>query len=162
MNTLLILRHGKSSWDDPSLDDHDRPLNRRGIRDAPRMGRVLREQSLVPDCILSSTALRARSTVEMVIEASGYEGKVELSRDLYHADPGTWVEMLRMVPEALHRVLIVGHNPTLEDLLELLTRQYEQMPTAALACVELPLDQWSQLRTDTRGNLLHIWRPREL
>ena len=77
MKLLLILRHAKSSWKDPDLDDHDRPLNKRGRRDAPRMGRLLRKEDLLPDLILSSTAVRARMTAEMVADASRYRGPLE-------------------------------------------------------------------------------------
>nr|NIL98123.1 hypothetical protein [Planctomycetales bacterium]NIP70269.1 hypothetical protein [Planctomycetales bacterium] len=85
MKTLLLLRHAKSSWDDSALDDHDRPLNKRGKRDAPRMGQLLVQQDLVPDCILTSTARRARKTAEAVAKACG--GVVPLTEmpELYHA-----------------------------------------------------------------------------
>ncbi|MFB3041695.1 MAG: histidine phosphatase family protein, partial [Candidatus Poribacteria bacterium] len=83
MKTLLILRHAKSSWEHPELTDHDRPLNKRGKRDAPRMGKLLRVQGLVPDLIMSSTAKRARSTAKTVARKSGYKEKVELTPAFY-------------------------------------------------------------------------------
>ena len=86
MKTLLILRHAKSSWKDDSLPDHDRPLNKRGKQDAPLVGRLDSRKDLMPDLILSSTAKRARATVELVAEESNYQGEIEYSRDLYAAE----------------------------------------------------------------------------
>ena len=80
MKTLLLLRHAKSSWSDPTLPDHDRPLNKRGIHDAPRMGKLLRHEHLMPDLILSSTAVRAKKTAELVAKACKYKGEIALNR----------------------------------------------------------------------------------
>lgn len=162
MKTLLVLRHAKSSWADASLADHDRPLKKRGRRDAPRMGELIRDEGLTPDLIVSSTAKRARQTAAPVAEACGYEGEVQFTRDLYHADPEEIVQVLRPLPDEAERVLIVGHNPGLEDLVEALTDGYERMPTAALAQIELPIERWADLREDTEGELIALWLPREL
>ena len=97
MKTLLILRHAKSSWKDASLADHDRPLNKRGKRDAPRMGRLLQEQDLVPDRIISSTAKRARNTAKAVAKACNCKDKVELTSEFYHAGPGAYLAVLQNV-----------------------------------------------------------------
>ena len=162
MKTLLILRHAKSSWKDPSLDDHERPLNKRGQRDAPRMGHLLHQESLSPDLILSSTANRARTTAETVAGCCAYENEIQYLRDLYLADAEIWVERLREVSDEAQRVLIVGHNPGLEVLLASLTDEDESLPTAALAQVDLPVEQWTQLNLHSSGRLVKLWRPREL
>ena len=159
MKTLLILRHAKSSWRDTSLDDHDRPLNERGRRDAPRRGQLLLEESLLPDLILCSTAARARRTAEIVVEASGAKCEMRFSRDFYHADSETWIEALQGVSESHNRVMVVGHNPGLELLLESLTGCDERLPTAALACITFDIDTWPSC---TFGKLLELWRPRDL
>jgi len=160
MKTLLLLRHAKSSWDDPTLDDHDRPLNARGKEDAPRMGAVLCEVGLVPQRILSSTAKRARKTAVRVARACNYAGYPDLLRDLYLAEPATFLRILQSVTDDPQRVLLVGHNPGLENLLTFLTGVEEPLPTAALACLELPIARWSELTPETRGQLKEIWRPR--
>ncbi|MCP3905940.1 MAG: histidine phosphatase family protein [Planctomycetes bacterium] len=162
MKTLLILRHAKSSWKDPSLDDHERPLNKRGKRDAPRMGRLLEDQDLVPDLVLCSTARRARATAGLLLEACGYDGELVHDAHLYHADPMTVVTSLREVPDGADRVLLIGHNPGHESLLVALTGHWEIMPTAALAHVELPIERWSDLDDETDGQLVDVWRPKEL
>ena len=162
MKTLLILRHAKSSWKHPELTDHDRPLNKRGKRDAPRMGKLLRDQGLVPDLIISSTAKRARSTAKTVARKSGYKEEVELTPAFYLASPREYISVLRTLSDDYGRVMVVGHNPGMEELVEKLTGELEIMTTAALAQVLLPIDQWSQLDEETAGELVHLWRPREL
>jgi len=162
MRTLLILRHAKSSWKHAGLSDHDRPLNRRGERDAPFMGQLLRSQRLSPGAIVSSTALRAQRTAEDVAQSSGFEGAVQLEGRLYLADAGTIVDVGREVDAETHRILVVGHNPGVEELVSRLTGQDERLPTAALAQIALPIDQWNELRLTTDGRLVNLWRPRAL
>lgn len=160
MKTLLILRHAKSSWKYPNLADHDRPLKKRGKRDAPRMGRLLRQEGLVPDLILCSTAKRAQKTAEIIADESGYEGEIDLRREFYPGNPSDYIEALQGIPEECQRVMVVGHNPGLEELLESLTEQSDFLPTAALAQVLLPIEHWRDLNFDTEGKLANLWRPR--
>jgi phosphohistidine phosphatase len=162
MKTLLILRHAKSSWDDSSQSDHDRPLNKRGNKDAPRIGELLRDEGLLPDRVLGSTALRVRETVELAAQHSGYRGKIEFVPELYLAQPETYLTLLRELPDDCASAMVVGHNPGLEDLLGDLTGEEQHLPTGALAKVELEIDQWRDLEADARGKLIHLWRPKEL
>jgi len=162
LKTLLILRHAKSSWRDSELADHDRPLNKRGKQDAPRIGNLLRREDLVPDLIVSSSAKRAHKTAELVIEASGYEGELRLDDELYAADPEGILDALQSLADDYERVMVIGHNPGLEELLELLTGEWQRLPTAALAQVKLRLDSWQDLEEDTQGKLVNLWLPRQL
>lgn len=162
MKTLLVLRHAKSSWKNQELADHDRPLNKRGKRDAPRMGWLLREQELVPDLIISSTAKRAITTAKAVVDASGYENEIVLTRGLYHAWAESFLTILSRLTDDPARVMVIGHNPGLEGLVEALVGQYERMPTAALAQIQLPIDRWSDLDETIEGVLIGLWRPKEL
>ena len=162
MKTLLILRHAKSSWNDPALDDHERPLNKRGRRDAPRMGELVREYGLIPDVIISSDAVRARVTAEAVAEAARYAGEILLDPHLYLACPADILSLLTTVRENAGTVMIVGHNPGLEKLVEQLTGGRQDLPTAALAQIGLPIDQWRDLKLSARGTLVGLWRPEEL
>ena len=162
MKSLLILRHAKSDWGDPGLKDHERPLNKRGRKAAPKMGHFLREKHLLPDLVLSSVAVRARATAELVAEASGYQGKIELLPALYAAPPEAYITALSDLPDTLQCVMVVGHNPGLEELLQDLTGKYEPLPTAALAYVRLPIESWSDLADDAAGELVHVWRPKEI
>ena len=162
MKTLLILRHAKSSWKEKTLADHDRPLNKRGQKDAPRMGWLIAEKNLLPDAVLSSTALRAQTTAEVAMEEADFRGVIEFPPGLYLAPPENYIHALNEVEDSANRVLVVGHNPGLEELLAQLTDQAEHLPTAALAEVELPIEHWQDLKRTTGGKLLHIWRPKEL
>ena len=162
MKTLLILRHAKSSWKDISLTDHDRPLKKRGQRDAPRMGSLLREQGIVPDLILSSTAKRAITTAVMVADASGYENDIDVRREFYPGYPDAYIDALREAADENQIVMVVGHNPGLAELLDLLTESRELLPTAALAQVALPVQSWNELNYETSGELVNLWRPREV
>jgi phosphohistidine phosphatase len=162
MKSLLVLRHAKSSWDNARLGDHDRPLNARGQKDAPRVGHLLRTEDLVPDLIVSSSAERALATAEAAALAAGYEAEIIVARALYHADVDTCLELLAGLPDEVNRVMLVGHNPTWEMLVESLTGEMELMPTAALAHIRLPLASWQDLTDSTVGKLVDLWRPREL
>lgn len=162
MKTLLILRHAKSSWDNPSLSDYDRPLNKRGKRDAPRMGKHIREQGLVPDRILTSSAKRARKTASKVAKACGYEGKIKKMDSLYHALPGVYYEKIQELANKYDNVMVVGHNPTMEQLVANLTEQSVTMPTTALAHIELPIEHWKTLDLYTKGKLRNLWTPKTL
>lgn len=162
MKTLLVLRHAKSSWRESELADHDRPLNKRGKLNAPRMGELIRAEGLLPDLILSSSAKRALKTAELVAEASGYDGEIQVSRDLYAAGPEEFIEALASLETGYDTILVVGHNPGLEELLDLLTEEAPAMPTAALAQVELDIDDWAELEEEITGRLVNHWIPRNL
>jgi len=162
MRTLLLLRHAKSSWSDPTLDDHERPLKRRGTRAARQMARLINAEHLVPELVLCSTAVRARETLRLVLEESGLTPPVQELERLYHCSPAEFLAVLRDVPADPHTVLIVGHNPGLEEFLALLTGHAEPFPTAALASISLKIDDWSQLDAGIPGELTGLWRPREL
>ena len=164
MKTLLILRHAKSSWKFPDLSDHDRPLNRRGKRDAPRMGKTLKERGLVPDLVISSTATRAKDTASAVAKHSGYKGKRIRFESLYAAEPGAYLAVLRELADNYQRVLIVGHNPGVEELIELLTGEIHIVPTCTLAQIEFDIEKWSDTlhRLTDRGRLVEILKPDEL
>jgi phosphohistidine phosphatase len=161
MKTLLLLRHAKSSWKKSDMPDHERPLNKRGKKEAPKVGAYLKDNGLVPDLILTSTARRAHATADAVAEASGFEGEVELYQDLYMSDTASYLDILRCMPDNANRVLVVGHNPDVEDLITLLTELKEHMTTAALAVITLPITRWEELNEATDGRLQNLWVPRD-
>lgn len=162
MKTLLILRHAKSSWSNMNLSDHDRPLNKRGKRDAPRMGVLLKENDLMPDLIISSTAERAMSTAELVALACDYEREIVLTRDFYHASPDAYLEKLVGVSDEQGIVMVVGHNPGMEELVMVLSSRPEFMSTANIAHIQLPINSWRELNEGTSGKLVNLWRPKEI
>ncbi len=163
MKTLLLLRHAKSSWKDSEIQDHDRPLNKRGKKTAPQMGRLLLTEGLVPDLILSSTAVRARETAESVAKASSYEGPVETLDALYLATAGKLLsEAQSHTPDSVVRLLLVAHNPGMEDLVEILSGKRESFPTAALAVFEIEIDRWKALELGVETKLVKVYRPKEI
>jgi phosphohistidine phosphatase len=161
MKTLLIMRHAKSGWKDGPMPDHDRPLTKRGKRDAPRMGQRLQAAGLRPDVIITSTAERARSTAVAAAEGMGFTGEVQSEAKLYDATPETYLAVLRGLPAEVQTAMVVGHNPGLQDLVAELTGDSQDLPTAAIAHVTLPIYSWADLNASTEGNLADLWRPRE-
>jgi len=161
MKTLLLLRHAKSSWKQPEQSDQDRPLNKRGKKEAPKVGIYLKANDLIPNLILSSTARRAHDTAQAVAEECGFEGQIDLYQDLYLSDPACYLDILHCLPDDARRVLVVGHNPDVEEMLTLLTDLSEHMATAALAVVDLPISSWQELSEATDGRLQTLWVPRE-
>ena len=116
----------------------------------------------MPDHVLSSTAKRARGTARRVVKPCDYAGEVELHSELYLGDPSAYLDVLRWLPDDMDRVLVIGHNPGLEELIEHITGRHEALPTAGLAEINLPIERWSDLTDSTRGELLQLLRPKEL
>lgn len=159
MKTLLLMRHAKSSWDDSSLSDHERPLNERGRSDAPVMGERLAKSRFAPDHISCSTAKRARETAERVAKALDFQGPVDVRDGIYQATPR---ELLATIAQAGagERLLLIGHNPGLSELVEQLTSDNRPMPTAAVAVIELPIDDWSEIM-NAKGRLIEFMKPKD-
>lgn len=162
MKTLLLMRHAKSSWKDESLDDHDRPLNKRGKRDAPRMGAALRELQLIPDFIICSSARRARKTAESVAFAADFRGETRITAELYMASPDKILQVLAQTPDTFNFILLICHNPSVEELFERLTGQSRAFSTAAIAQLHLDIDSWSQAAESPRATFIDFWQPRSL
>ena len=162
MKTLLLMRHAKSSWKHHNIEDHERPLNKRGKKDAPLMGKLIRDKELLPQDILSSSALRAKSTAEALTDSSDYKGKIIFLDSLYLAEPHAYFEELTKLPDDIERVMLIGHNPGIEGVAQMLSGQVVSMPTASIVYLVLPIDHWSDLNSDTQGELVEIWRPRDL
>ena len=161
MKTLLLMRHAKSSWADAAQPDFDRPLNERGRQTAPVMGRFLRHQSLKPDLVICSPAERARLTATLALAAAQLDREVRYDARIYEASAGRLLEVVNEAPEPAATVMLVGHNPGLEELIRLLTGEHERMPTAAVACITLDLDTWRAV-TPQAGRLAWLVRPKEL
>ena len=162
MKTLLIMRHGKSSWKHKDLDDHERPLAKRGLRDSRMIGEVVHEKELVPQTILVSSAVRTTQTAQIFCESSGYQGEITSLDDLYLAESDVYIAELKKLPDSIERVMVVGHNPGLEYLLQELSGRIESLTTGVLAFVSLSIDHWVDLDSKDSGELIELWRPKEL
>jgi phosphohistidine phosphatase len=144
MKKLLLLRHAKSSWADSSQPDFERPLNERGTKAAPLIGRFLRERKIRPDLIISSPAKRTRETIALVLEASGIETELRYDERIYEASVRSLLEIISQIEAGKGEVMLVGHNPGFENLLERLTNESARMPTAALARIILDIENWNE------------------
>lgn len=175
MPTLLLLRHAKSAWDEPHLSDHDRPLAPRGERAAELVGVFLAQRGIAPDLVLCSTAARTRQTLDRVLARVGATGssrsgaqpaaEVQHERDLYLAGEGSLLARLRALPDVRECVLLVGHNPGLEELARTLAGDGAAelragLPTAALVEFEVPV-AWRDLAPGS-ARLVALRRPKDL
>ncbi len=161
MKTLYILRHAKSSWNDPSLADFDRPLNERGLNAAPFIGEVMARKGVVADLIISSPAKRTMETAVLVKEASGSNASIQYDERIYEASNQTLRLVISQIADKIESVLIVGHNPGMEGLINLLTGRVEPMPTAALAAIVLDIDRVGKKISAKCGTLQFVIRPSE-
>jgi len=161
MKQLLIMRHAKSDQHVAGLGDHDRPLNARRERDAPRMGERLREMGVQPDAVISSTAVRALRTAQLFAESNGYSGALRADSRLYLADVPSYLEVLRELPREIDTLLLVSHNPGSEELLYWLTGVEREMPTAAIALVEGNLEAAIDGTAHPACRLIRYWCPKD-
>lgn len=170
MKTIYLLRHAKSSWDDTSRDDHDRPLNQRGERAATLVAQFLHQERLIPDLILCSTARRTRETLSRLQAVIGDDRPALIEADLYLASAEILFERLTMVGEDAGRVMLIGHNPGLEDLAATLItpkagpleeKLAAKFPTAGLAAIRLPGTRWRDLKRRS-GTLQLFLTPKDL
>jgi phosphohistidine phosphatase len=147
MKRLIIIRHAKSSWDDPDMDDFERPLNKRGERDAPRMGKRLKEKDFALDLFISSPATRALSTSEKIAEVLKFPlEKIQTDRTLYHATDETILEVVRSISDKYNQVVLFGHNPGLTEFVNQLMNQHiSNVPTCGVVSCGLPVKSWKEV-----------------
>ena len=170
MKTLLLLRHAKSSWDDPSLKDYDRPLALRGERAAPVMGAYMHEEDLIPDVVLCSPALRARQTWDAVESVLDMDIPIQFLDELYHATATMTHRMIQRISPNVETVLLVGHNPGFADVARWLVsegdpeereRMRQKFPTAGLAVIDFDVASWDDV-DEGSGTLRLFIRPKDL
>lgn len=143
MLTLYLLRHAKSSWADESMRDFDRPLAPRGREDCASIGAFIEEKGIAFDLVLVSTALRTRETIEFVKERAKLSGEVRYDDRIYEASTSQLLEVISQIENDRASVLLVGHNPGIEDLLKVLTGEHVHVSTATFAKILLNTDAWS-------------------
>ena len=146
MKTLYVIRHAKSSWDDPTLPDFDRPLNKRGEKDAPEMGKRLAKRNVRPDLLLSSTAERAHTTCRAIAEKIEYPlAEIKLDKNLYHAEDAEILRIVQGLDNKYNCVWIFGHNPGLTDFVNLLADAgIDNIPSAGVVACTLSITSWDE------------------
>jgi phosphohistidine phosphatase len=170
MKRLTVMRHAKSDWGDPQLDDFNRPLNERGWKAARRIGRELKERDFRFDLVLASPAARVRETIDGVQEKFDFAGPIRFDERLYLASETSLLALVRDLPEAVHGPMLVGHNPGLHQLVlsladdgdhHLRDEVGQKFPTAAVAVIELGAACWKEVEPGS-GKIVELILPKDL
>ena len=150
MKKIILIRHAKSDWDNPSLPDYDRPLADRGLRDAPQMATSLKNRGVHLDLICSSTAQRAKQTACITAEVLGYsEEEIHWEKSLYHASASHLLQFIQSQSNQIQTLLLVGHNPGLTELINILGVKLDNLPTSGQFAFSLSTAHWKELSRDT-------------
>ena len=157
MKTLLLLRHAKTSLIDPMLSDNMRPLTYQGKKDVSIIGNILKNKNLIPDIIICSNAKRAVDTSKLIAEYVNYHNEIHLSKLLYQTTAKDYINVVSETPDKNNMVLLVGHNPILENLVEIITNESRIMKTCSLAHIVLPIKKWLEIKIQTKGKLIEIF-----
>jgi len=162
MKYLYLVRHAKSSWDDYSLSDLERPLNKRGKRDAPFMGKLLMKMKIHPDLIITSPAKRAHSTAKVFAEELDYSGKrITVENKVYGASPGEIISLINDLDNELNSIMIFGHNPTFTTVANLLCNSnIDNLPTCSVTGIEFPVERWSEIEM-YKGKMIFFEYPKK-
>ncbi len=162
MKRLYLIRHAKSSWKHQDLDDFDRPLNNRGKRDAPNMGKRLKEQNAAPDLLLSSPANRALTTAETIAGEIGYPiENIEADEDIYLAGVTTLLTVIKNITNDHHTVFLFGHNPGFTELANALANiRIDNVPTCGIVCIDFEIASWKQVGVG-KGTLVSFEYPKQ-
>lgn len=163
MKKLYIVRHAKSSWKFPELDDFDRPLNKRGKRDAPRMGQFLKEKDLQVDMLLSSSAARAKRTAEILADSLSLPAnKIKFDREIYESDTMGLQKIVSRLDDRYTDAMLVGHNPGMTYFANMLANiRIDNIPTCGVVCVNLKISSWKEI-SENCGTLNFFEIPKNL
>ncbi len=163
MKELLIVRHAKSSWEFSGLNDIDRPLNDRGIRDAIAMGIHLKKRDMVPDLLVTSTAHRAMATASILINQLNIKPEhVKVTDGIYESNANSISNVIKDIPDNFNRVFLAGHNPGLTDLVNLYNSDYlDNLPTCGVAYFQFNTSSWKLIHIDN-AKLMNLWFPKSL
>jgi phosphohistidine phosphatase len=158
MKTLTLIRHAKSSWLDMSIDDFDRPLNKRGEKDGPFMNKWLKKHAIQPELILCSPANRARLTLDAFSYLSNHAKETMLIDDIYESSMMTLISVIQDIPDSIDHAALIGHNPGLSDLAHYLSRDdFERLVTSAVMILELDISHWNDIAPHCGSILTHVW-----
>lgn len=162
MKTLIVVRHAKSDWSDPNITDIERPLNKRGKRDAPFMAELMKQQNLVPDLILTSPAERALQTVKYFADVFNIDkSKIIIREEIYNLGPVAIRKLLSQIDDTHNVVYLFGHNPDLTSLVnQLLDVFIENIPTTGIVCIDFDFDSWKEI-LNNKGNLRFFEYPKK-
>lgn len=162
MRTLLLVRHAKSSWDDPALSDKERPLNKRGKDDAPKMGKLLKKRDFQPDLIVSSPAKRAYSTAKRIAKELDYrKNNIETDEALYMADTEDFISVIKNIDDNIYNLMLFSHNFGITYFANLISgSEIDNIPTCGLVRIDFEIESWKQI-TATKGKLIYFEYPKK-
>ena len=162
MKSIILFRHAKSDWNAIYSSDHQRPINRRGIKASKLMGLYLAKINEIPDLIISSSALRALQTMENAISAGKWESKIKVEKEIYHASVSSLIDLIKRTKNIHSNICIIGHEPTFSYFLKSITNEsIFKFPTATMAKIVLKVENWNKI-DDKLSKLLWIKKPKEL
>lgn len=162
MKSVILFRHGKSDWDAVYNTDHNRPLAKRGIKAAKRMGKYLADLDQMPDLVISSPAVRAKTTVQLAMESGEWSSEFKLDRSIYGGASGTLLDLLYNINESVGVACLVGHEPTFSSFISNCTNSgWIRFPTASMARLDFEVSAWKEIRFG-QGTLAWLTRPKEL
>ena len=162
MKKILLMRHAKSSWKNTDLSDHERPLKKRGVKEAEKMGKYLKNKKLIPEIIYTSSAKRARQTAEVIAKACKCKAKVVPLDELYMAEPSKILDVIEKADSEFKTILVVGHNPGMEAFLQILDGKVESLPTGSVGYLTAKVKNWKDLAEDDGVKLKKLWRPKDI
>ena len=160
MKKLYIIRHAKSSWKDTTLDDFERPLNKRGQKDVPLMAKRLKEKNVIPDLIISSPALRAKTTAKLIAKELNFKKQITYDADIYEADTNEIFDTIRKIDESCNIVFLIGHNPSLNAFVHALVDFKENIPTCGIIALQINCEHFKDL-SSTCTKLLSFDSPKK-
>lgn len=163
MRTLYLVRHAKSSWDFPALDDKDRPLNKRGKRDAPKMGQVLKQKGEMPELIISSPAKRAFSTAKKIAKELGYPAKnIEKDSKLYMADVENFFSVIKKTNKNVNKLMLISHNFGITYFANYISGSaIDNIPTCGAVRIDFEIDSWKKIEKK-KGELIFFEHPKKI
>lgn len=162
MKSVILFRHGKSDWDAVYNTDHNRPLAKRGIKAAKRMGKYLADLDQMPDLVISSPAVRAKTTVQLAMESGEWSSEFKLDRSIYGGASGTLLDLLYNINDSVGVACLVGHEPTFSSFISNCTNSgWIRFPTASMARLDFEVSAWKEIRFG-QGTLAWLTRPKEL
>ncbi|WP_152633360.1 SixA phosphatase family protein [Aliarcobacter butzleri] len=161
MKKLVLIRHAKSDWSNPFLDDYLRPLNKRGKKNAPLMAKLLKEKNIRPDLIISSPSIRTKQTLEYFIKKLNYNDEVKLEESIYEAPYENLLKVIKDIPN-IHKILfLIGHNPGLCDLTNFLVdKSFENVPTCGIVEIDFDVKNWKDISKEN-SNLISFEYPKK-
>ena len=162
MKTIYLVRHAKSSWKYPNLDDFERPLNKRGRKSAPFMGSILKKLKVSPDLILSSPANRAAMTARIIADKISYPlEKIRYNESIYEFSANTLIDVVKHLDDVVNKAMLVGHNPALTDLANYIgDKPISNIPTSGVFCADLDIPSWAKI-SDHCGKLKFFEFPKK-